>query len=65
MYTKQPYEVTYGDEQKVQNRRDRLKAETGTDKSIHLILVSASGVKPNAYSNEFQDIITADALFKE
>lgn len=64
-YTKQPYEVTYDDEQKVQNRRDRLKAETGTDKSIHLILVSASGVKPNGYSDEFQDIITADALFKE
>ncbi len=62
-YTKQPYEMTSEEEQKVQNRRSCFIAETGTDKAVHLILVSASGVKPNPYSDEFQEIITSDALF--
>ena len=64
-YTKQPYEMTFEEEQKVQNRRSRLIAETGTDKSVHLIFVSASGVKSNSYSNEFQAVITAESLFEK
>ena len=64
-YTKQPYEMTSEEEQKVQNRRSRLIAETGTDKAVHLILVSASGVKPNPYSDEFQAVITSESLFEK
>ena len=64
-YTKQPYEVTFEEEQKLQNRRSSLIIETGTNKSIHLILVSASGVKSNPYSDEFQAVITAEALFEK
>ncbi len=64
-YTKQPYEMTSEEEQKVQNRRSRLIAETGTDKSVHLVLVSASGVKENTYSAEFQSVITSEALFEK
>ena len=64
-YTKQPYEMKYEEEVRIQNRRDRFIAETGTDKAVQLILVSASGVKRNAYSDEFHAIITADALFEK
>ena len=64
-YTKQPYEMTSEEEQKVQNRRNSFRIATGTDKSIHLILISANEVKQNSYSVEFQDIITADALFEK
>lgn len=64
-YTRQPYEMTSEEETKVQNRKERFMTETGTDKSIHLILVSASGVQRNAYSDEFQAVITADALFEK
>lgn len=64
-YTKLPYEVTFEEEQKVQNRRACLISETGTDKSIHLILISASGVKQNQYSSEFQAIITDKDLFEK
>lgn len=64
-YTKLPYEVTFEEEQKVQNRRACLISETGTDKSIHLILISASGVKKNQYSSEFQAIITNEDLFEK
>lgn len=64
-YTKQPYEMKHEEELKVQNRRDRFIAETGTCKSVHLILVSANGVQHNSYSDEFQSVITADALFEK
>ena len=64
-YTKQPYEMTSEEEQKVQNRRSRLIAVTGTDKAVHLILVSASGIKPSPYSDEFQAVINAEALFEK
>ena len=63
-YTKEPYEMTSEEELKVQNRRSRLVAATGTDKAVHLILVSANGVKQNSYSNEFQAVITSEALFE-
>lgn len=64
-YTKLPYEVTFEEEQKVQNRRACLISETGTNKSIHIILISASGVKQNQYSSEFQAIITDKDLFEK
>ncbi len=64
-YTKQPYEMTAEEEQKIQYRRSSFITETKTNKSIHLILVSASGVKQNSYSNEFQSVIAAEDLFEK
>ena len=64
-YTKQPYEMNDDEEQKVLNRRERFIAETGTNKSVHSILISASGVRQNSYSDEFQSVITSDALFEK
>ena len=64
-YTKQPYEMTLDEELKIKNRRDRFISKTNTDKSIHLVLISARGVLRNSYSDEFQSIITADALFEK
>jgi len=63
-YTKEPYEMTSEEEQKIQYRRSSLITATGTEKAVHLVLISANGVKENAYSDEFQSIITADALFE-
>ncbi|MCI6875457.1 MAG: ATP-binding protein [Parabacteroides sp.] len=64
-YTKEPYEVTREEEEKVQNRRSRFLTDTKTNKAVHLILISANDVVPNSYSYEFQSIISADALFSE
>ena len=64
-YTKYPYEMDIAEEMKIQNRRSRFIEEADTDKAIHLILVSASGVKRNCYSDEFQSLISAEALFEE
>lgn len=64
-YTKQPYEMTSEEDQKIQKRRATFIDETGTNKSVHLILVAANGVKNNSYSDEFQSIVTIDALFEK
>lgn len=63
-FTKEPYEMDATEDAKIQNRRSRFIEESGTDKAIHLILVSAAGVKRNSYSDEFQSVITAESLFE-
>ena len=62
-FTKEPYEMDATEDAKIQNRRSRFIEESGTDKAIHLVLVSAAGVKRNSYSDEFQSVITAESLF--
>lgn len=64
-FSKDAYEVSRDEEEKVQNRRLRFIDDTKTAKAVHLILISASDVVTNSYSNEFQYIITSDALFRE
>ena len=64
-YTKEPYEVNEEEYLRLLNRRSRFVAEADTDKAVHLVLVSASGVKRNSYSDEFQSVITSDDLFAE
>ncbi|MBO4379385.1 MAG: ATP-binding protein [Muribaculaceae bacterium] len=64
-YTKEPYEVPSEEEQKIQNRRSRFISSTRTQKAVHLVLISANGIKRNAYSDEFQAILTAESLFAE
>lgn len=62
--TKTPFSMTEEEYNKIQNRKDRFRAETKTTKAIHLILISASGVKRNPYLDDFQKIISGDALFE-
>lgn len=64
-FTKLPYSMTEDEYDKIQNRKNRFITETGTTKAVHLILVAASGVKKNAYLDDFQSIVTGDALFEE
>ena len=64
-YTKEPYEMDSDEDLRIQNRRTRFISATQTDKAVHLILVSANGIKRNSYSDEFQTVLTAEDLFKE
>ena len=64
-YAKEPYEVSVEEDMRLQNRRSRFVSVTNTDKAVHFILISANGVKRNAYSDEFQYVITANDLFVE
>lgn len=61
--TKTPYSMTEEEYNRIQNRKDRFRAETKTSKAIHLILISASGVKRNPYLDEFQKVIFPGMLF--
>ena len=63
-YSKEPYTVTSEYYDIVLNKTLRFKEDTKSTKSIHQILISANGVKRNAYSDEFQKIITLDSLFE-
>ena len=63
-YSREPYIVTSEYYDIVLNKTLRFKEHTKSTKSIHQILISANGVKRNAYSDEFQKIITLDSLFE-
>ena len=63
-FTKEPYTVDAGDEANFETKIARLSEESRTDKAIHLVLITAKGLKRNEHSSIFQNIITLDNLFK-
>ena len=62
-YTKAPWEMTDEDSNDIIHKESVFRSETGTTKAIHNVLVSANGVKRNAYSDDLQNIVTLDDLF--
>ena len=63
-FTKEPYTVNADDEANFETKIARLSEESRTDKAIHLVLITAKGLKRNEHSSIFQNIITLDNLFK-
>ena len=63
-FTKEPYMVNADDEANCETKIARLSEEARTDKAIHLVLVSAKGLKKNEYSSIFQNVITLEELFR-
>ena len=63
-YTKEKYTVDAAYNEVIQNKKSRFIQELQTSKAIHLVLISASDVTKNEYSEEFQKIILSDALFR-
>jgi AAA+ ATPase superfamily predicted ATPase len=64
-YTGQPYELTDKDVADLERKKAVFVHETGTKKSIHITMITASGLIQNANRNEVQAEITLDDLFKE
>lgn len=64
-FTKDPFYISADYEETLQGKRSRFIEETGTDKAVHLVMVSSAGVVMNAYAGELQKIITLDDLFAE
>lgn len=62
-YTITPWEMQASDLDDILRKEDVFRRETGTSKTIHKVLVSANGVKRNEYSDDIQNVITADELF--
>lgn len=50
---------------RINNRILRLREETGTDKAIHVVLVTTKGLKRNAYSDVIQAVVTVSDLFRQ
>ena len=63
-YTKEKYTVDTVYNEVIQNKKSRFIQELETSKAIHLVLISASDVNKNEYSEEFQKIILSDSLFR-
>lgn len=62
-YTISPYSVSNEDILTAIRRKTRFTNETKTNKSIHLVLISACGVTQNANACDFQNILTEINLF--
>ena len=63
-FTKEPFTVNADEESNLETKIARLSEEIRSDKAIHLVLISAKGLKKNEYSSIFQNIITLEDLFK-
>lgn len=55
--------LTADEENKIQNRINRLREESGTSKAIHAILVTTKGLKRNNHSDIIHSVVTMDDLF--
>jgi len=45
--------------------KSKFLEATGTQKSIHLTLITTRGLSQNAHSDIFQNVVGADSLFAE
>ena len=57
------YEISKEEYEKLQHRRTVFQKETGTGKAVHIVLISATGVKRGMYTDIAQVILDGDALF--
>ncbi len=62
-FTRERFLVTADYYEKLLNKRARFLEVAEKSKGVHLILVSAQDAVRNSYSDEFQKIISLDALF--
>lgn len=57
------YVIDKGYDLNLRNKVDAFECETGTRKAVHVVFVTPSGVKRNAYRNNIQAVVTGDDLF--
>ena len=58
------YALTKKDAEALDNRIEMLRSITGTDKAIHLTMVTARGIVQNDYADSIQSQIVLDDLFE-
>lgn len=61
--TSEPFEISDAYDAKLRGRRETFLSETGTKNAVHLTMVSANGLKPNANAFDVQSVVTLDDLF--
>ena len=63
-FYKSPYQLTADDIDDMQRRVDTFRAETGTDKTLLLTLITSYGVTPTSDTHQIQSILTMEDLFR-
>jgi AAA+ ATPase superfamily predicted ATPase len=62
-FTARPFAVDADCDAELLYRRETFCEETGTNKVVHVVMVSASGLTPGSYRGMIQNVITLDDLF--
>jgi len=64
-YCKSLYTVTAAYDEKIRERNGTFEHFTKTKDALHNVLITTYGVKRNMYADTFNNVVTADDLFKE
>lgn len=62
-YSKDKFEISLAEEQRLSARLDTFRSETNTRKSVLLTLITANGLKYNSHSDIVQNEVTLEELF--
>lgn len=62
-YSRKKYAIDKAESERLQRRVETLRSHIGADRSIHLTMITASGVEHNMYWNDIQSEVTLDDLF--
>ena len=62
-YSKEKFEISDAEEQKLSARLDTFRTETQTKKSVLLTLITTNGIKQNSHSDIVQSEVTLEDLF--
>jgi hypothetical protein len=62
-YNRRKFTITKDYEENLQNKIAAFKAETRSQNAVHLVMLTASGMKKNKYSEIVQKELTIDVLF--
>lgn len=63
-FSNTPYVVTEEEWRKFQDRIETYRQCTKTNKGLSVVLVTANGVKPNAYCGSINSVVTLENLFQ-
>lgn len=63
-FSNEPFTIDAAYEKQLLNKAEVFSAETGTEKALHLTLITASGLKENTHTGSVQNLITSDDLFR-
>ena len=58
-----PYAIDKEEMEKIEYRRAAFRGVTGTNRAVHLTMVTSNGLVPNTYRNSIQSEVTLDDLF--
>ena len=63
-FTSKPYAIDAAGDADLLYKRETFCEETDTNKAVHIVMVSASGLTPGSYRGMIQNIVTLDDLFQ-